>query len=68
MLQHCSEIANNRHPKCFSLKVMVKDIFLHNGGHRNVLSYVTRSNSSRYILKGPDPSYLVFKFANMFAH
>ena len=34
----------NLHPKCFSSKVIVKDIFLHNGGQRNTFTYVTRSN------------------------
>ena len=37
----------NCNPKCFSSKVMVKDIFLHNGGQRNVFAYVTRSNRPR---------------------
>ena len=38
----------NFHPKCFSSKVIVKDIFLHNGGQRNAFGYVTRSNCPRY--------------------
>ena len=38
----------NRHHTCFSSKVMVKDVFLHNGEQRN--AYVTRSNRSRYFL------------------
>ena len=29
----------NHHPKWFSSKVMVKDIFLHNGGQRNAFAY-----------------------------
>ena len=36
----------NRHPKCLSSKVMVKDLFLHNGGQRNTFAYVSRSNPS----------------------
>ena len=38
----------NLHPKCFSSKVIVKDIFLHNGGQRNASAYATRSNRLRY--------------------
>ena len=38
----------NRHPKSFSSKVMVKDIFLHNGGQYNAFAYITRSNHPRY--------------------
>ena len=56
------------HPKCFSLILMVKDIFLHNGGQHNVFAFITHSNRSIYffhLLKGPDPSYLVFKFSNI---
>ena len=34
----------NCHPKSFSSKVMVKDIFLRNGGQCNVFAYITRSN------------------------
>ena len=58
----------NHHPKCLSSKVMVKDIFLHNGGQRNTFAYVIRSNHSIYffiLLKGPDASYLVLNFGNM---
>ena len=58
----------NLHPKCFSSKVIVKDIFLHNGGQRNAFVYVTRSNRPRYffhLLKGLNPSYLVLKFGNI---
>ena len=40
----------NLHPKYFSSKVIVKDIFLHNGGQRNAFAYVTRSNRPRYFL------------------
>ena len=38
----------NRHPKSFSWKVMVKDISLHNGGQYNAFAYITRSNHPRY--------------------
>ena len=58
----------NLHPKCFSSKVIVKDIFLHNGGQRNAFAYVTCSNRPRYffhLLKGLNPSYLVLKFGNI---
>ena len=40
----------NRHPKCFSLKVMVKDIFLYNGGQCNTFVCIARSNRSKYFL------------------
>ena len=40
----------NRHPKCLSWKVMVKDVFLLNGGKCNTFAYVTRSNRSRCFL------------------
>ena len=38
----------NLHPKYFSSKVIVTDIFLHNGGQHNAFVYVTRSNCQRY--------------------
>ena len=34
--------------KCLSSKVMVKDVFLHNGGQRNTFLYVAHSKCSRY--------------------
>ena len=40
----------NHHPKCLTSKVMVKDVFLYNGGQRNAFAYVSRSNSSRCFL------------------
>ena len=58
----------NCHPKCFSSKVMVKNIFLDNGGQRNTFVYVIRSYCSRYFLmfwKGPTQCYLVLKFSNI---
>ena len=58
----------NLHPKCFSSKIIVKDIFLHNGGQRNAFAYVTRSNRPRcffHLLKGLNPGYLVLKFGNI---
>ena len=57
----------NHHPKCLSSKVMVKDVFLYNGGQRNTFAYVSRSNRSWMffdLLKGPDPSYSVLKFGD----
>ena len=57
----------NHHPKCITLKVMVKDLFLYNGGQRNAFAYVSRSNRSRCffnLLKGTDSSYPVLKFGN----
>ena len=58
----------NLHPKCFSSKVIIKDIFLHNGGQRNAFAYVKRSNRPRcvfHLLKGLNPGYLVLKFGNI---
>ena len=55
----------NRHPKCLRSKVMVKEVFLHNGGQCNTFAYVLRSNCSRcyfHLLKGPDPCHPVLKF------
>ena len=40
----------NRHPTCFSSKVMVKNVCLHNDGQGNAFACVTRSNRSRYLL------------------
>ena len=57
----------NRPPKCLRLKVMVKDLFLHNAGQRNTFAYVSRSNRSGCffdLLKGPHPSYSVLKFGD----
>ena len=59
----------NHHPKCLTSKVMVKVVFLYNGGQRNAFAYVSRSNHSRFFfffnfLKGPDPSYPVLKSGN----
>ena len=56
----------NHHPKCLTLKVMVKDVFLYNGGQRNAFAYVSRSDRSRcfWFIERPDPSYPVLKFGN----
>ena len=59
----------NRHPKWLSLKVIVKDVFLHDGGQRNTFAYISRSNHSRrcfIIYKSPEPSYPVLKFGDNF--
>ena len=47
----------NHHSKCLSLKVMAKDVFLHNGGHCNAFGYVSCSNHSRcfWFVKRPRP-------------
>ena len=34
------------HRKCFSSKVIVKDLFLHNGGQHNAFLYVSHSSHS----------------------
>ena len=53
---------------CLSSKVMVRDIFLHNGD--NVMySHTTHVQTLKIFfnsLKGPHPSYLVLKFGNIF--
>ena len=68
---------HNRHPKCFGSKVMVKDIFLQNGGQHNAFAYVSCTNCLRYfkntetlanfyyLCKSPYPSYQVLKFGNL---
>ena len=47
-------------------KVMVKDVFLLNGGKRNTFAYVTHSSCSDVfdILKGPDSNYPVLKLGD----
>ena len=49
-----------------SSKVMVKDIFLDNGGQRKAFEYISRSNCPICfgLLKGHDLSYLVLKFGD----
>ena len=47
---------------------MVTDIILHKGGKRNAYTprHMFKILKIFYnLLKGPDPSYLVFKFSNM---
>ena len=52
----------NLRPKCFSSKVIVKDIFLHNGGQRNAFE---SPKIFFNLLKGLNPSYLVLTFDNI---
>ena len=51
------------HPKCFSSKVMVKDVFLQNGDQCNTFRYVSHSGRSWQdvfnLLRGLDPNYVV---------
>ena len=57
----------NLRPKCFSSNVIVKNIFLHNGGQRNTFAYVSRSNRSGCFLicwKAPTQATLVLKFGD----
>ena len=59
----------NHHPKCLTLKVMVKDIFLYNGGQRNTFAYVSRSNWLKiffYLLKGHRPKLFCVKLWQQF--
>ena len=56
----------NRHSKCLSSKVMVKDVFLHNVANitRVCMSHLQTAHDIFNLMKGPDPSYLV-KFGNI---
>ena len=57
----------NCHPKSFSSKVMVKDIFLHNGGQYNAFAYIKCSNHPRYffICCKALTQAIVLKFSNI---
>ena len=57
----------NRHPKWFSSIVMVKDLFLQNGGKCNAFTYTSHIQLlKKYynLCKGTYPSYLVLKVYN----
>ena len=60
-------MCQNRRPKCLCSKVMVKDVFLLNGGQGNVMrlrtSHVqTAQDVNLNSWKGPNQSYSVLKF------
>ena len=63
----CRSIWQNRHPKYLSTKVMVKDIFFIIDGNvrRSLTSHIQTTQDILYLLKDPDPSYLVLKFGNI---
>ena len=58
----------NLRPKCFSSNVIVKNIFLHNGGQRNAVHVRHTFKPPKmffHLLKGLNLCYLVLKFGNI---